>query len=308
MMHSLHLHSALTQHAPLDLIRMQHEEHELLTGFFPEESTRGFMMLEEVNVMANDVSNDTAFNLQLHPRLRSGRFEVWPRLSEALDELREAAKLKSLIDEWDDEVHASGDEQSFERWMALCEQGALCFLRRAGLDAGLGCPLFDWPLAADARTCQRFGGLYASYIHTDMRVDGLEMLNIWVPVAEANSEPLLLFAANATVDRAWSEPSDKPYHCPPCYADAGSWYFWRDIAVGEALVFPGDGGDAAGTGVFHGSASEARCRRLSFDARELFDASATSARALADAEARLARETAEWEARVDKAMAGGMGG
>ena len=112
---------------------------------------------------------------------------------------------------------------------------------------------------------------------------------------------MLLFAAGAAVDRqlcAWSTPADKACQLPPCFANDGTWFHWPGTRLGHAIVFPGDGGDAAGPGVFHGSASETSGERLSFDARELFFAAAES-QAFADAEARLAKEKAEWEARVE---------
>ena len=123
------------------------------------------------------------------------------------------------------------------------------------------------------------------------------MLNIWVPARHVVSEQLLLFAATEPLDRSlcdWSAPADKACHLPPCYAECGTWHFFRDLRLGEAIIFAGDGGDGAGSGVFHGCACESSGERLSFDAREFFRPGASAA-ALAEAEARVAREALAWE-------------
>jgi|EP00966_Prymnesium_polylepis_P321877 hypothetical protein len=258
-------------------------------GFFSaEDRAAGILTPDMLSVTANDATADAAFNEALHPTLRSGRFELWPLLTAALAALRAA--------------HLNCATNDFERWMRLCEEGALCFVRRVGLSAGLGRPLFEWRHHTP-RTCERFGEAFASFAHTDLRIANLEMLNIWVPVSDTVSEPLLLFAAGVAVDRhlcAWSTPADKACQLPPCFADAGTWFHWPGTRLGHAIVFPGDGGDAAGPGIFHGSASETSGQRLSFDARECFDAApAAESQAFADAEARLAKEKAEWEARVE---------
>jgi len=131
------------------------------------------------------------------------------------------------------------------------------------------------------------------------------MYNIWVPVANVASEPLLLFAANAEVQAAvdWTAARDKAHHLPIESAADGEWYHWPRLAVGQALIFPGDGGGhrPEGVGIFHCSAMASLGTRQSFDVRELLVPHGASVdangahRIVEEAQARLARDIAEWE-------------
>ena len=99
------------------------------------------------------------------------------------------------------------------------------------------------------------------------------MYNIWVPVADVQSEPLLLFAANPTVADAvdWRACQEKAHHLPQSAAHDGVWYYFPNLRCGQAVVFPGDGGGHRNgqPGVFHCSAWASSLTRQSFDVREL---------------------------------------
>ena len=141
--------------------------HQLSIGFFtPEDRAAGILTPDSVSIWAVDVSAEAAFDSRLHPRFLTGKFKLDDQLREALSLLRQA--------------HDANDQALVDEWMGVCERGALCHLRRAGMVAGLGCPLFDWPHSTP-RTCTRFGEAYASFPHTDLRVTRSAHLSAPVP-------------------------------------------------------------------------------------------------------------------------------
>ena len=130
----------------------------------------------------------------------------------------------------------------------------------------------------------------------------MQLFNIWVPVAAAERQPLLMCAAgrSGSGPEAWEAASDGTHHLPAESARAGDWFFFGGLRNGEeALVLPGDGGAA---GVFHGSAAapagEAQAAaRASFDVREFVvaappDGAPEGAATRATAEARLSADRA----------------
>ena len=72
------------------------------------------------------------------------------------------------------------------------------------------------------------------------------------------------------------------------------------MRVGEAVVFPGDGGGGA-RGIFHASAWPTSGARASFDSREIARVGASDDDA-ERARARCERERAAWEATVADAL------
>ena len=98
----------------------------------------GQILRGEVNAL--DVAADPLFNGQLHPSLGFGRFELWPALRAALDALGAA-----LADAAARDVEALDEDAAVARWLALCERGALAFLRNVLLASRAGCcPAFEW--------------------------------------------------------------------------------------------------------------------------------------------------------------------
>lgn len=172
------------------------------------------------------------------------------------------------------------------------------------LSSQVGLPHFDWPHHTP-RTCERFGEAYATFAHTDLRVAGLTMYNIWVPLAAVHSAPLLLFAASSAVEAPWWRPQDKACHLPSHEAAHGDWYIFPRTSLGQAIIFPGDGGRTDGCGLFHGAAWEEGCERQSFDVREFVVPAAPmeegGSDARAPAEQRLAAETAAWQSELEAA-------
>ena len=68
-----------------------------------------------------------------------------------------------------------------------------------------------------------------------------------------------------------SRPITQACHLPPHEAHEGEWYFFEGMTVGEAIIFPADGGRADGSGVFHASAWATDGTRESFDVREFVE-------------------------------------
>ena len=230
--------------------------HDFVTGFFdPEARAAGETVPDAVTVVAENLAQDQSFHGKLNEHLHMGRFDLPPNLTRAIDALREK--------------HNIDGEHECETWFRVCERGALLFLRGVLLQAGK-LPHYEWPTDATPRSCQRFGEAFASFCHYDMRLHGLRLWNIWIPVRTVASEPLLFFSADPSAAEGWREPIHKARHLLPSDAHAGSWYFWDDMQPGQALVFPGDGG-ASGSerALFHASAWVTLNERQSFDVREL---------------------------------------
>ena len=263
------------------------------TGFFDAAArAAGETTPDEATVSAANASLDSAFVNRLHTALGFGRFDLWPRLSQALQILQR--------------VHATSSD--IEQWSRLCQQGALLYLRSTLLQEGL-VPHFEWPDGATPRTCERFGEAFATFAHYDLRLQDLSLYNIWVPISHADAEPLLLFAADASFDGAWREPSFKARQLQPHEAQCGSWYYFHGLMTGQALIFPGDGGSGQ-RGLFHASAwakdaqwaTSSEGSRSSFDVRELVKHAPTEGDAAAARE-RQERECEAWQVAVDEAMA-----
>lgn len=265
------------------------------TGFFPAAASREDLPIvpDEGEVNALDVAGDPAFNGQLHPSLGFGRFELWPSLGAALGALGAA-----LADAAARGVEELDEDAAVARRLAVCERGALLFLRRVLLGARGGgglCPAFEWAQRAP-RTCPRFGEAHANFAHTDLRLgEGLRMYNVWVPVRAVESEPLLLGALGPACAYDWRRARDRAHHLPRDSADV-AWYFFGGMRVGEAVIFPGDGGGGE-RGIFHASAWPTSGARASFDSREIarLDASDEDAER---ARARCEREREAWEAEA----------
>ena len=270
------------------------------TGFFDAAArAEGQLTPDEATVHVRD-ANALCASDTVHPQLDFGRFRLWPKLTAALRNLA-------------GELAAHGVPEEFEQrpWAQACEEGALLFLRSVLLDQHhmLGVPANDaWPDELSDRCCERFGEAYASFAHTDLRVAGQCVYNIWVPVANVESEHLLLFAANAEVDAAveFRAARNKAHHLPMACAELGEWYYFPGLTVGDALIFPGDGGGHKpdSRGIFHCSEWASAGTRQSFDVRELLvphgprTSEACAAEAVSRARDRLRREVAEWEARL----------
>ena len=246
------------------------------TGFFdPASRAAGETTPDDEVVMCADAAADAEFVNGLHPHLGFGRFELWPTLQNLL-----------------------GQREHSDSWLELCERGALLFLRTVLLES-VGIPRFDeWcgPLTTP-RVCERFGDAYAPFVHTDLRVGGFKMYNIWVPVRDIDSEPLLLCAAAPGADdERWRKPSETACHLPPSCAHEAAWYYFGGTRRGHAILFPGDGGEA---GIFHASAWVSHSERHSFDCRE-FVSPYNGDEAEKDAAAkRLVLELAAWEREVE---------
>ena len=259
------------------------------TGFFdPASRAAGETIPDEVTVSAIDIATDASFTNSLHPQLSFGRFDLWPKLTQAI----------ALL-----------DKTRSEELAQVCERGALLFLREVLLKHSIGVPLFEeWPAPETTpRICERFGEGYAPFCHTDLRMANASMYNIWIPVSDTvATEPLLIFAAAPDGSASWRKPSDTACHLPPTCANEGDWYHTASLRRGQALIFPGDGGDGE-RGIFHASAApDGEGTRASFDCREFVntlehyvkgpavDLTMLSVRA-AD---RLADDRKAWEAEV----------
>ena len=260
------------------------------TGFYDAAArAAGQLGLEECQISAIDTTGDPEYTERLH-ELGFGSFELPPQLAASLRHLSDALTEPS---------------PEAECWIRVCERGALHFLQRTLLSAGVGVPCFEWAHATD-RTCTRFAEAHAAFAHTDLRVDGLTMYNIWVPLCtEVVSEPLLLFVAASQIDcSSWREPRDKAHHLPRHCAEDGEWRFFSGMGRGRCVIFPGDGG-AEGR-IFHASASATTGHRRSFDVREFVvpagDKEASDALVWHDAEERLAREETTWLAEARDLM------
>ena len=273
---------------------------QLTTGFYSAAArAAGELTPDGGTVSVHDASASPEFDNMLHPECQFGCFDLPAKLTAALRLLAVQVALHG------------GDGDSGARFLTqTCEQGALLFLRSVLLDHSK-VPLFEWPHETP-RVCERFGEAYASFAHTDLRVADLPMFNIWVPIADVQSEQLLLFAAQPDGRARWMEAADKAHHLPIEKAGDGTWYYFPHLCVGQALIFPGDGGHGAGRpGIFHCSAWETCGTRQSFDVREFVrptsvcEAADGDERRAEDAQAHqraadqarelLARQWAEWE-------------
>ena len=187
----------------------------LTTGFFSAEArAAGDLTPDEAVVTALDMTIEFVQN-KLHPTYDFGCFDLWPTLTSALHHL--AAEL---------EVNGVPEEGCASPWAEACEQGALLFLRAVLLQQRgfIGVPIFEWPHDI-AQTCERFGEAYAAFAHTDLRVCNRPMYNIWVPVTDVDSEPLLLFAAGSEVADFvdWRAAQPRAHHLPIECAHRGEW-------------------------------------------------------------------------------------
>ena len=279
-----------------------HERHAVTTGFYSAASrAAGQLTPDDAVVYAVDATRLPQLQNTLHPKLDFGCFDLWPSLTGALHELAREIELRGVPEE----------HEPPRPWAQACEHGALLFLRSVLLSerSTLGLPLFEWPVGMTPQTCQRFGEAFAAFAHTDLRVAERPMYNLWVPVANVDSEPLLLFAAGPNVDELvdWRAARDRAHHLPIEGAGEGDWYHWPQLPVGRAIIFPGDGGGhcPGAPGIFHCSAWASLGTRLSFDVRELVvphrpGESSSIEQAVQEARERLARHVTEWESGLQK--------
>jgi hypothetical protein len=203
---------------------MAAQRRSFTTGTFDAEArAAGDLWPDPLDVLAADAAAEIAPD-SLHPTLRFGRFNLWPLLQRALQSLH----------------YALAGEQSGE-WFGLCERGALLFLRTVLLRERVGVPLFEEWRAPEStpRVCERVGEAFASFAHTDLRIADAAMYNVWVPLAEVSSEPLLLCAVAESGGGAWRSPSEKAHHLDPRDASSADWYHFDATRRGHAIIFPG---------------------------------------------------------------------